>query len=237
MNYSNLTLAALISLATAGPLPAQHVDDVWVGRSADGRLGLGGFAHAGEPVVLPPSGGLFPGWSDNEPGFDAVTEPQPDVGLWPLEPGAMVRLEVIAFDEGLRAVDSGFQILDMPGDQTLLGGASLHAHLTWNIDLNHPAFDSDEYLWNATFRVIDTGSTGYEASEAVTLPFLNVDRLAGDINGDGVVDALDLTGFVDLLLDDAAATREMRAAADINLDRAIDGADIQPFVAALLDET
>ena len=47
----------------------------------------------------------------------------------------------------------------------------------------------------------------------------------GDVNGDGVVDGLDIQPFVDLLTGGG-----YQAEADINADSVVDGLDIQPFV-------
>jgi hypothetical protein len=214
---------------------AQHPGDVWVARNSNLQLAVGGFALADVPTVLPPSGGLFPGWSDNDPGFDRIVTAQPENDLFPMSAGAQVHLVVVEFDPALRAIDTGFNVIDSHDESTLLGSASLHTHLTWNININDGAFDDEEYLWEATFVLRDMGSTGYTDSESVTLKFLNVDRIAGDINGDEIVDLLDIPEFIALLFDDSTATREVRAAADMNLDRSIDGADIQGFVAALLE--
>lgn len=225
--------AALLSFASS--TFAQHPGDVWVARNSNLQLAVGGFVLADVPTILPPTGGLFPGWSDNAPGFDRIVAAQPENDLFPMIAGAQIHLVVVEFDPALRAIDSGFNIIDDTDESTFLGTESLHTHLTWNIDINDPAFDDEEYLWEATFVLTDAGSTGYAESDPVTLKFLNIDRIAGDINGDEIVDLLDLSEFIALLFDDSTATREERAAADINLDRSIDGADIQGFVNALLE--
>ena len=49
--------------------------------------------------------------------------------------------------------------------------------------------------------------------------------ILGDVNGDGVVDGLDIQPFVDLLTGGG-----YQAEADINADTVVDGLDIQPFV-------
>jgi len=49
--------------------------------------------------------------------------------------------------------------------------------------------------------------------------------LRGDVNGDGVVDALDINGFVTALV-----TGGYQAEADVNQDGAVDARDIAPFV-------
>lgn len=225
-------IAVLLSTPFA---QAQHAGDVWVGRTSAGQLSVGGFATAGVGKYLAPSAGLFPGWSDNDPGFDRVINDEPDNDLYTLSSGAQIRLEVVAFDPAFRAVDASFNVLDTPGEQTILGTSSLHTHLTWNININDPLFDEDAYVYEATFRLLDTGSTTYASSDEITLKFTNVAALPGDINGDTFVDAFDIPDFIALLFDDTTATLEQRVAADMNLDRAIDGLDLQRFVAALLE--
>lgn len=227
-------IAALSLCLFVASAHAQHMGDVWIGRTSADQLSVGGYLPTALGTYLAPSSGLFPGWSDNSPGFDRVINAEPDNDLYPMETGAHIVLEVVHFDTALRAVDASFNLIDTPGEQTILGGSTLHVHLTWNINVNDPAFDPDEYLWEATFRLIDTGSTGYATSDDITLKFTNVDVLPGDVNDDGFVDELDIPDFVSLLFDDTDATREQRAAADINLDRHIDGLDLQYFVAAML---
>lgn len=228
-----LTIAALLALPI-DRASAQHEGDVWVGHTNAGQLTVGGYLPTELGKYLAPSSGLFPGWADNDPGFDRVLTSDPDKDLYSLDAGAQIRFEVVAFDPALRAVDASFNLLDAPGEQTILGGSTLHVHLTWNINVNDPAFDPDEYLWEAKFRLIDTGSTGYATSDDITLKFTNVDVQPGDVNEDGFVDALDIPDIIALLFDDSNATREQRAAADINLDRHINGLDLQYFVAAIL---
>jgi len=69
---------------------------------------------------------------------------------------------------------------------------------------------------------------GYEVSllngdTELLLSFAGV--LLGDVNGDGVVDGLDIQPFVDLLTGGG-----YQAEADLNGDLVVDGLDIQPFV-------
>ena len=75
----------------------------------------------------------------------------------------------------------------------------------------------------------DTITTGYEVSLAngdteLVLSLAGA-VILGDVNGDGVVDGLDIQPFVDLLTGGG-----YQAEADINTDEVVDGLDIQPFV-------
>ncbi len=222
--------------AWVGRVEAQHADDIWVGRTMAGQLRIGGLPVDEEPIALPPSGGLFNGWADNEPGFDRVVTDDPPNDLLTLQPGAQIWLEVVEMDTAFRAIDTSFNVLDDPGEQTLLGGSTLHIHVTWHINSDDPAFNPTQYRWDATFKLVDTGTTGYADSEPFTMHFANIDCTPGDVNADAAVDMLDVPELVDLLLDPDAATNEQRCAADTNFDGEIDGADVQAFVDHLLTD-
>lgn len=57
--------------------------------------------------------------------------------------------------------------------------------------------------------------------------------LRGDLNHDGVVDAADVPGFVDVLLEVNTNPLDVDEA-DINRDCAADGDDMQRFIAMLI---
>lgn len=215
---------------------AQDPGDVWVGRSDAGQLKIAGFPVANDAIPLAPSEGLFNGWTDTEPGFDRILTDDPANDLFTLEAGAQISIVVVAIDDALRAIKPvTFEILDDPGDQTLLGNENLHIHLTWHINSDDPEFDPGQYLWNATFKLIDTGSTGYADSDPFTMHFMNIECLPGDVNADAVVDEADVGAFVDLLLDSAGATNEELCAADLNYDGSLDGGDVSHFVDRILE--
>ena len=58
----------------------------------------------------------------------------------------------------------------------------------------------------------------------------------GDVNADGLIDGLDIQGFVDVLLNPNGATLRERFVTDFNADGQSDTADIGPFVAMLVGE-
>jgi len=62
-------------------------------------------------------------------------------------------------------------------------------------------------------------------NNSYTFEVLPEPAILGDVNGDGVVDGLDIQPFVDLLTGGGYQTE-----ADINEDSVVDGLDIQPFV-------
>jgi len=125
--------------------------------------------------------------------------------------------------------------LDEPGERILLGNENLHIHLTWHIDSEAPGFEPVRTVWRATFKFVDTGSTGYSESEPFTFRFANVDCLTGDVNGDTLRDGADVQDFVKLLLDPASAAVEQRCGADADRDGLVTLADVPAFVEVILN--
>lgn len=214
-------IACTLSIAAAAA-QAQHGGDFWVGVTAAGQLDLGGFAFDQLDIVLSPNA---QGWSANNPGFDHVVIPDVLGDLYPLASGAQVRLEVVTVDPGISAVTSSFAVLDQPGERALLGGPSLHTHLTWFLNASAPGFQADRIHWSGTFKLVDTGTTGYLDSAPFTLYFTYVDVTLGDVTGDDVVDQFDMPALHSVLANPAGATDEQRAAADVDRDGYVTRAD------------
>ena len=61
------------------------------------------------------------------------------------------------------------------------------------------------------------------------LPLVGGAVILGDVNGDGVVNGLDVQPFIDVLL-----PGDYQAEADMNEDLAVNGLDVDPFVAAVV---
>ncbi len=205
MNERRIVIIAAFAMVAGGPVFAQHNRDVWVGD--------------GGGVVSWSTSGLVPGttyspllrvdtflhgWSNNNPGFDHVVGAQGGVGS--LSGPVQIRLEVVTLDPALFVIDNAFNVLDSPGDRTLLGGATLHTHLTWFVDETDPGFDPDQCVWEGRFRLIDTGSL-LAPSQPFSLYFSNVpvrggefpptDTPAnGDFNADHHVTNLDGEAFL-----------------------------------------
>jgi len=169
-----LWLFAAVTAATWLQTPAlagiKH-DDINVGVDpATGRLGL---LWSGATVELPElSGPLLFGFGLDEPGVFTIENPFG--GLEPLSPGAILQLEVIAFDDALRGWRPGFAgTFENPGDTWDIGAAPVDVHPFWQIN----ALDSGyvpppgQTEWNATFRILDIGSTGYLPSDPLTVTF------------------------------------------------------------------
>lgn len=228
---------ALIATAIfSAPATAQHAGDVVVGRSAAGQLKIGGFIPDENIVLLPEVSGLFNGWSDNNPGFDRLVTSQPENDFYTLQSGVQVRLEVVQVDPAFQAVTATLQIIENPGQRALLGGSTLHTHLTWLINSDHAQFDPLKVLWRAKFKLVDTGTTNYTESELFTFYFAIVDCDRGDTNDDGEINALDIASFVDTLLDPSSKSPEDRCRADVNLDGYATIDDVAEFVEMLLAE-
>jgi len=188
-------LAAGIAIAAADAR-GQHTGDIWVGVNDANHLALStnGFIPDENFAPLFPVNGILKGWTNDDPGFDRAVAAD-DVG--PLGSGAAIWLDVVWLEPALQAIDDGFQILRNPGDDTLLGGANLHEHLTWHINNQDIAFDPLQCVWQGTFVLRDDGTTGYGTSESFTMQFTNAEVRApgepatGDFDESGTLDAVD----------------------------------------------
>ncbi|MCG3137540.1 MAG: hypothetical protein HJJLKODD_01386 [Phycisphaerae bacterium] len=201
---------------------AQHAGDIWIGTTSTDQLNVGGFMLTGNPPIklLNPSSGLFPGWTDNNPGFDLVINPDPPHNLYPLDPGAEIFLEVVQFDPAFLLWTPQFQQLKNPGDIQYLGsGDDLHEHWIWHIKSNDPGFDPLRTGWRATMKLTENGlGYGYTDSSPFTILYRNVTCTTGDLNGDDVLNDEDHELFELLVVDPGAYTAEQRCAADCNFD-------------------
>jgi hypothetical protein len=234
-----LTLGIIILVAAlARAAAAQDEGDVFVGRSAAGQVrigppGSGSFLPEANLTVLPTSK-VFNGWSGIEPGWDHLVSDQPGLDFLALEAGCQVQLELIQADPGFKAITPGFTVIDEPGERALLGGATLHIHLTWLIDADDAGFDALKTLWRATYKLVDTGTTAYAESASFTFYFANVGCTRGDCNADGTMNGGDVSSFVDIVLYPASHTAGERCAADLNQDGYATVEDAGPFVDRLL---
>ena len=249
--HTRLFAVTLLGLIMAMPSAAhaQHDGDVWIGRTSSGQLAISpaGYVPGDNYKDLLPVSGLLNGWTDNNPGFDRITEPDVENDLFPLEVGAAIHLVVVETDTAFRLVDGAFQILDQPGQSTFLGNHNLHVHNTWHINSSDPLFDPDLCVWHASFYLLDTGSTGYSPSEDLTFTFTNVEielEPDGDFDKNEVVDLADFEAFAECLSgpgtrpapgDPEITTCEVDClnAFDFDLDRDVDLADFVDLQAAL----
>lgn len=231
-------LSAIICLSGLLILPgaaiAQHDGDVLVGRSSANQLKNGGFIPDLNVVGLPCVNGLFQGWATNNPGFDRLVNANIPADFHPMDAGALIRIECVSIDPAFRVISPSFSIMDAPGESILLGGSSLHIHLTWHINSADPLFAPTQTGWFATFKLVDTGSTGYAESAPFTFHFKNGDCLAGDANDDGSIDGRDVQVFTTIVLDPQSTTDRQRCLADCNRDCNVSEADIAAFVDMLI---
>lgn len=204
-----LITAAVVASPAASRGVAQHAGDVWVGRSAAGQVKLSplGFTPERNYASLGWSAGL-PGWTNNSPGFDRITNPEPPNDVYVLHPGCAIWLELVAADPAFKLIDGDWEIIDQPGETTFLGGSTLHVHNTWWIDRQDPGYDADQCVWRSTWRLHDTGGTAYTPSETFTFNFANVPwgprrvppvYAAGDFEPDGDVDVTDFAAIAECL--------------------------------------
>lgn len=168
-----LVLAAPLAFAGGGH---EH-DDIIVGWTDLGVAGGPKYVatefHYDEEHALPPvDGPLLWGWLGDEPGFGHLHEAEPDEDFYPLEPGAQIVLEVLALDTGLNVWTPGFGDTLEVGDTYLLGDEELHSHLEWHIDSTVSGVDPELHTYSLSFRLTDSGTTGYGASDAHTLTFV-----------------------------------------------------------------
>ena len=179
-----LLLASLgLAVAPGWAQPRHHEGDLIIGWT---DLDAGGSAvaptlavefgedHAGfdEQHALSPVHGPLWGWLGGEPGFEALETDEPDEHLFTLTPGADVMFEVVALDPGLNIWLPGFGGQLGVGDTHSLGGYDLHSHLAWHIDSTVPGVDPVLYTYSATFRLLDSGTTGYLPTGDYTLTFV-----------------------------------------------------------------
>lgn len=223
---------AVAALVADRSFAGQDEGDIFPARTSAGQLTFTGFDPANEIVLLPYSE-FFNVWSLDEPGFDALGMDVPEEDLYTLESGVQVRIEAVSLDPAFYAAsDKG--IIEQPGDRLILGGANLHIHLNWIVSGNDPGFDPLKVLWRATFKLVDTGSTGYADSEPFTFHFAIVDCTRGDCDESGTIDAGDIQKFVDTVLDPVSATAEDRCRADTDRDGYATPDDAESFVELLL---
>lgn len=149
-----------------------HEGDIGVARTASGKLQA--FNVPSLPVTLPPVSGLLDGFSDNDPGFDVLEADQPGNDLFTLQTGAQVRLRATAIDPAFKVWRPNLSSrIDAPGEEIPLGDHLLHEHPVWHIDSEDTFYSEGQAVWEATFVLVDAGTTGYATSDPFVLRFAN----------------------------------------------------------------
>ena len=178
MRLRNTCFAMILAASCAADAHAQCGEhgDLLIGRTTAGQLVLGDAEFSvGETVLLCPVDGILSGFASGNPGFDAeevIDDPEND--FLKLEPGAVIAIEAVSIDPAFKAWGPGLAtLIDEVGEQITLGGDNLHEHLTWHADSQDPEFNSSDTDWLATFRFVDSGSTGYADSAPFQMRFTN----------------------------------------------------------------
>jgi hypothetical protein len=226
-----LTMASWMVVPTLAQVH-HHEGDFVVGRTSGGQVQVEGPFY--ERVKLAPvSGPLLWGWSATSPGFDALDEDEPAEDFYRLASGATIYLRVVRIDPGLTIWQSGLTAgADEPGEEIYLGGSLLHTHPVWHVDSTVLGIGPDwQGTLAATVELVDYGSTSYADSPAITLYFTNRPdpTVPGDVEGDGLVDVVDLLYLVDsfgTLSGDAS----FDPWCDFNEDGAVDVVDLLTLV-------
>ena len=164
-----LSLVGLFALSAAAKGQIKD-DDFNIGIDSDtNQLSI---IWNGEIIELPPiEDGPLSGWGIDDPGF--ITLEEPFESFLPPETGANIVLEVLSFDSALKAWEPGFgAVFHSPGDLWDIGPVPAHEHPFWHIDSADSGYVPGQTEWDATFRILDTGSTGYAPSEPVTVTFV-----------------------------------------------------------------
>jgi hypothetical protein len=164
-------IAAALIAASLAPAAIAGIKegDVNVGVDGEGRLTL---IFDGATVELPEINGPLYGFGLDEPGIISLENPV--LGLDPPAPGANLVLQVDAFDPALKAGRPGsVRLSRIPATRGTCGPVPVHEHPFWQVDSTDAGYvpPPGQTEWNARFRIIDTGSTGYLPSDPVTVTF------------------------------------------------------------------
>jgi len=166
----NLPAIGLTVLAARAYAQHDHEGEMVVGRTGANQLAVE--FDSGETIELAPVNGLLTGWGADEPGLMALGMDEPDEGFFTLETGVVVVFELLSADPGFKVWSPGLaDVLDTPGDQFILGATGFDEHPTYHIDADDPSFDPDVDEYFMTFRLLDSGITGYAPSESLTARF------------------------------------------------------------------
>lgn len=150
----------------------------------------------------------------------------------------------ICDNAGFNTADLFVANLELTGDnpqfiQTADSGAEVHSHIDFQLSENaelgaygflfrlvsdNPGIEASQPVW----LVFNFGMLPFDFEQMAIPAFVGTDVLLGDVNGDGSVDLLDVSPFVDAIL-----SGEFIPAADINGDGVVNLLDVGPFVQLL----
>ncbi|MEM9066413.1 MAG: hypothetical protein AAGB51_13090 [Planctomycetota bacterium] len=169
-----LITTAIVASAFAAPAFADFATDFGVGVSSGGQLVVEFNFASVEPIPEATAPG-FNGWVSDEPGFANFEEAEPDEDIFVMGANADIYFELISTTgDGFEVYDPFFSGPMANGDTFALGGSSFDEHPFWTVNADSPDFDASVFSYDVTFRLIDLGSTGYTATENITVTFTRV---------------------------------------------------------------
>ncbi|MEM1330592.1 MAG: hypothetical protein AAGG07_08535 [Planctomycetota bacterium] len=175
--YRSITTTLAVA-AFAGSALADFETDFGVGRTMDGNLIVEFNFDNIEEIQESPDLMAFDGFFSDEPGFAGFDFDEPDEGIFALEAGAQIQFELVSADAGFRVYDPTFSTVLNPGDtfnfDAVTSTSTFDDHPWWTIERSDPGFDESIFSYDVTFRLLDVGSTGYGATDNITVTFTRV---------------------------------------------------------------
>ncbi len=237
-----ITLQTLIVLCFCVNVShAQHIGDIWVGITDSDQLKVT-FVPECEILLTDSGSTIFPGWTNNIPGFDHIVtyDPNSTGEIYPMSGSHDIRLEIVSLTnfvngdnfQGFHALNNvTFDIADEPGNSIELGSSNLHIHPIFfinNDENNNTWIYSVDPDWvgrvEVTFKLTDSGS--YSDSEPFTIVFTNDEYMLADINHDNIVDMHDLAALGAQWDQTGCVLPDWCQGADINQDGQVSTGDL-----------
>lgn len=150
------------------------------------------------------------------PGFASITADEPDEDLYLLNEASDVEFVLLAIDPGAGIIS--FPNPMVVGDTLLLGPPFFDAHPLWNISSGKPG-----EVFSVTLMLRDRSHVLADSEPFVVT--LTPASCAGDVNDDGVVNTLDLTGLL-AYFGQKIAHGEPGHDADLNHDGVVNTQDL-----------
>lgn len=167
-------LAAFLTLAGAGSARAHGIGgSMLLGSTADGggSLKLAYDFTSAQQVSFSLQIGPTALYSAIVPSFDSIAADDPGNGLFALNAGVQVKVELTAFEPGKTSMNVNGTTLDTVGESVVIGaGPDFHQHPTWQLLLTLPA---GEYGSGSLSFKLTTTAGGYSASPVYTVVLSN----------------------------------------------------------------
>jgi hypothetical protein len=171
--------AAIVGFATPSRAQHFHAGDMHVASTADGSGTLAVAFDFDSAVPVSFDAEPVPGitiYTTTEPGFDALEEDEPGEGLFVLDAGTQVSVEITRIDPGRTAMLLNSVLLDHVGESVVLGtqGAAppndIHHHGTMQLILTLPP---GTYGTGKLSFKLTTTSGAYSESQSYTVTLSN----------------------------------------------------------------